>query len=287
MCGTGAFSRLFWTPNGTRLTARCHFTGPKKVRFPGPSPLPRNGRCPHQKHYARGRRIHRCILVRGSGLCVAGYLNVGAASSSPLGLLNLFSGSSFTSDQLACRVTCSGQSWVLSMYNEISLECPVSFVKCPKFSVQCSFGNVMCHQSCVQCLLWSVPCPVSKFTDLWPILFYLKSSVNCPVRCPKLLSGGLESTVRFSVPKEHFLLSSAPRIHRPLSSVHYQLSTFYCPLSNVHCPLSSVHCHLSTVPCPLSTVHCPLSTVHCPLSTVISHCPLSAFNFPLGKKQSP
>ncbi len=31
---------LFWAPNGTRLTARCHLTGPKKSRFPGPIPLP-------------------------------------------------------------------------------------------------------------------------------------------------------------------------------------------------------------------------------------------------------
>jgi hypothetical protein len=31
---------LFWAPNGNRLTARCHFTGPKKSRFPGPNPLP-------------------------------------------------------------------------------------------------------------------------------------------------------------------------------------------------------------------------------------------------------
>jgi hypothetical protein len=30
----------FLTPNGTCLTARCHFTGPKKSRFPGPNRLP-------------------------------------------------------------------------------------------------------------------------------------------------------------------------------------------------------------------------------------------------------
>ncbi len=46
-------------PNGTRLSA-CHFTGPKKLDFQGPTPshLPK---CPHQKHYARGRINHRCI----------------------------------------------------------------------------------------------------------------------------------------------------------------------------------------------------------------------------------
>ena len=32
-------SRLFWAPNDTCLTARCHFTGPKS-RFPGSNPLP-------------------------------------------------------------------------------------------------------------------------------------------------------------------------------------------------------------------------------------------------------
>ncbi len=30
----------FWAPNGTRLLARCHFTGPKKSRIPGPNLLP-------------------------------------------------------------------------------------------------------------------------------------------------------------------------------------------------------------------------------------------------------
>ena len=57
-------SRLFWSPNGTRLTARCHFTGLKKVsisRAQSPPTCPRNGCCPHQKHYAQGRINHRCI----------------------------------------------------------------------------------------------------------------------------------------------------------------------------------------------------------------------------------
>jgi hypothetical protein len=30
--------RLFWAQNGTRLTVRCHFTGPKKSGFPVPNP---------------------------------------------------------------------------------------------------------------------------------------------------------------------------------------------------------------------------------------------------------
>jgi hypothetical protein len=38
--GTGSYQfRLFWAPNGTLLTARSHFTGHKKVWFPGPNLL--------------------------------------------------------------------------------------------------------------------------------------------------------------------------------------------------------------------------------------------------------
>jgi hypothetical protein len=33
-------SPVFWAPNGSRLSARCHLTGPKKSRFPGSNPLP-------------------------------------------------------------------------------------------------------------------------------------------------------------------------------------------------------------------------------------------------------
>jgi hypothetical protein len=40
--------------------------GPKKSRFPGTNPLPlaliMDAVCPHQKHYARARINHRCIL---------------------------------------------------------------------------------------------------------------------------------------------------------------------------------------------------------------------------------
>jgi hypothetical protein len=32
--------QIHWALNGTRLTARCNFRGPKKSRFPGPNPLP-------------------------------------------------------------------------------------------------------------------------------------------------------------------------------------------------------------------------------------------------------
>ncbi len=56
--------RVFWAPNGTCLSARCHFTGPKKLsisRIQPPPTCPSNGCCPHQKHYARGRMNHRCI----------------------------------------------------------------------------------------------------------------------------------------------------------------------------------------------------------------------------------
>jgi len=38
--------RFFWAPNGTRLSARCHFTGPKKLensRAQPPPTSPRNG----------------------------------------------------------------------------------------------------------------------------------------------------------------------------------------------------------------------------------------------------
>jgi hypothetical protein len=37
--------RVFWAPNGTRLSARCHFTGPKKLsisRAQPPPTCPRN-----------------------------------------------------------------------------------------------------------------------------------------------------------------------------------------------------------------------------------------------------
>jgi hypothetical protein len=57
--------RLFWAPNGTRLSARCRLTGPKKVsisRAQPPPTCPRNGCCPHQKHYARGRINHKGII---------------------------------------------------------------------------------------------------------------------------------------------------------------------------------------------------------------------------------
>ncbi len=53
----------FWAPNATRLSARCHFAGPKKLsisRAQPPSTCPRKGCCLHQKHYARGRINHRC-----------------------------------------------------------------------------------------------------------------------------------------------------------------------------------------------------------------------------------
>jgi hypothetical protein len=36
----GKSMTTFLAPNGTRLTARCHFTWPKKSRFPGPKTLP-------------------------------------------------------------------------------------------------------------------------------------------------------------------------------------------------------------------------------------------------------
>jgi hypothetical protein len=56
--------RHFWAPNGTRLSARCHFAGPKKLlifRAQSPPTCPTNGCCLHQKHYAWGRINHRCI----------------------------------------------------------------------------------------------------------------------------------------------------------------------------------------------------------------------------------
>jgi hypothetical protein len=56
--------RVFWAQNATRLSARCYFTGPKKLsisRAQPPPTCPSNGCCPHQKHYAWGRINHRCI----------------------------------------------------------------------------------------------------------------------------------------------------------------------------------------------------------------------------------
>ncbi len=53
-----------WAPNGTRLLARCHFTGPKKLsisRAQPPPTCPRKGCCMHQKHYEQGQINHRCI----------------------------------------------------------------------------------------------------------------------------------------------------------------------------------------------------------------------------------
>jgi hypothetical protein len=44
-------NRLFWAPNGTHLTARCHFKGPKKVLISRP----------HQKHYVQGHINPRSI----------------------------------------------------------------------------------------------------------------------------------------------------------------------------------------------------------------------------------
>ncbi len=55
---------FFWAPNGSRLTARCHFTGPKKLsisRVQLPPTCPSNECCPHKKHFTRGRINYRCI----------------------------------------------------------------------------------------------------------------------------------------------------------------------------------------------------------------------------------
>jgi hypothetical protein len=50
--------RVFWAPNGTRLSARCHFTGPKKIsdsRAQPPPTSPSNG-------YARIQNImHKAV----------------------------------------------------------------------------------------------------------------------------------------------------------------------------------------------------------------------------------
>jgi hypothetical protein len=51
-------SRVFWAPNGTRLSAQCHFTGPKKLDNSRAQPPPT---CTYPKHYARGCINHRCI----------------------------------------------------------------------------------------------------------------------------------------------------------------------------------------------------------------------------------
>jgi hypothetical protein len=47
----------FYVPNGTRLSARCHFTGPKKLSISRAQPPPT---CP-PKHHARGCITQSCI----------------------------------------------------------------------------------------------------------------------------------------------------------------------------------------------------------------------------------
>ncbi len=57
-------AQVFWAPNGTRLSARCYFTGPKKLSIYRAQPPPTcccKWCCPHQIHYARGRIYHKCI----------------------------------------------------------------------------------------------------------------------------------------------------------------------------------------------------------------------------------
>jgi hypothetical protein len=55
--------RVFWAPNGTRLSAQCHFTGPKKLsnsRAQPPPTSPRNG-------YARIQNImHGAVYIMGA-----------------------------------------------------------------------------------------------------------------------------------------------------------------------------------------------------------------------------
>ncbi len=50
--------QIVWAPNGTHLSARYHFTGPKKTprEFQGPTPshFPSSWICTHPKHYAWG-----------------------------------------------------------------------------------------------------------------------------------------------------------------------------------------------------------------------------------------
>ncbi len=174
------------------------------------------------------------------------------------------------------------------------------------------------------CLVSSVPCPVSKFTDLWPILFYLQSSVHssvpslcylqylvssvqfdahsklpgayCRVNCPMIGSQRTLPTVYsilfYSILYNYsFFIVHCPKMSTvscPLSTVHCPLSTVHWPLTTDHCPLSTVHCPLSPVPCLLFTVHFPLFLLHCPLSK--DHCPFSTVRFQLSavpKKQSP
>ncbi len=64
--GVGSWkSRVCWAPNVTCLSARCHFTGPKKLASSSAQPpptCPSNGCCPHQKHYRQGRINRRCII---------------------------------------------------------------------------------------------------------------------------------------------------------------------------------------------------------------------------------
>ncbi len=53
-------SRVFWAPNSTRLSARCHFTMPKKLSISFAQVMDA-ARIKSITHGARGRINHRCI----------------------------------------------------------------------------------------------------------------------------------------------------------------------------------------------------------------------------------
>ncbi len=58
------FIQIFWAPNGTRLSAWCHFTGPKKLlnsRAQPPPTSPSNGYACIQNIMQQGCINHRCI----------------------------------------------------------------------------------------------------------------------------------------------------------------------------------------------------------------------------------
>jgi hypothetical protein len=65
-CSTSHRFSMIWAPNGTRLSARCHFTGPKKLsisRAQPPPTCPSNGYAVMHasKHYAQGCLNHRSL----------------------------------------------------------------------------------------------------------------------------------------------------------------------------------------------------------------------------------
>ncbi len=73
---------VIWAPNGTRLSAWCHFTGPKNSRIPGPNPLPlatqklSNSRaqspttCPRNGYAHIQNIMHEAVEIKGAKIVI-------------------------------------------------------------------------------------------------------------------------------------------------------------------------------------------------------------------------